>query len=93
AFLGTIGVARIFIANFSKWAHTPNILTKKFVFGPQQIAVQEDLKKALLSSTALRAIDYHSEEKVLLAVNTNPIVVRFYISQCDLANPKKHYFT
>jgi len=53
AFLGTVGVARIFIKNFAHRAHALTILTRKdylFVFGPEQIAAQEDLKQALLDS-------------------------------------------
>jgi len=56
AFLGTIGVARIFIRNFAHRAHHLNMLTRKqypFVFGPEQIIAQEDLKQALLDSPAL----------------------------------------
>jgi hypothetical protein len=47
AFLGTVGVIRIFIKNFSLRAHPLIKLTRKdepFIFGPEQIKVQEDLK-------------------------------------------------
>jgi hypothetical protein len=63
AFLGMVGVIRIFIKNFSLCAHPLIKLTQKdepFVFGPEQIQVQEDLKAALLESPALHAIDYTS---------------------------------
>ena len=56
AFLGTIGVARMFICNFAHRAHFLTILTQKdypFIFGPEQIAAQEDLKQGLLDSLAL----------------------------------------
>jgi hypothetical protein len=56
AFLGTVGVARIFIKNFAHRANALTILTRKnypFIFGPEQIAAQEDLKQALLDSPAL----------------------------------------
>ena len=57
AFLGTIGVCRIFIANFAKRANALVNLTCKdvpFDFGPVQLAAQADLKEALLNSPALR---------------------------------------
>ena len=61
AFLGTIGVCRIFIRNFAQRASLLINLTRKdatFEFGLPHIAAQEDLKTALLKSPALRAIDY-----------------------------------
>ena len=63
AFLGTIGIIRIFICNF---AHRTNALIKlthkdvPFEFGPEQIQSQDDLKDALLDSPALRPINYTS---------------------------------
>ena len=56
AFLGTIGVCRMFILNFAKRANPLVHLTRKgipFHFGEEQRAAQEDLKKALLASPAL----------------------------------------
>src|SRR5271168_1265696 len=64
AFVGTIGVCRLFIANFAHRAHHLVKLTRKgaeWEFGADQLAAMEDLKQALLSSPALRPIDYHSE--------------------------------
>jgi hypothetical protein len=55
-FLGTVGIVRIFIKNFSLCTHPLIKLTRKeepFIFGPEQIQVQEDLKTALLESPAL----------------------------------------
>ena len=95
AFLGTIGVCRMFILNFAKRANSLVQLTRKgitFFFGPEQIAAQEDLKQALLSSPALRPIDYSSTSPVILAVDTSPIAVGFYLCQADIVNPKKRYF-
>jgi hypothetical protein len=96
AFLGTIGVCRIFIANFAKRADSLIHLTRKdipFSFGPDQIAAQEDLKAALIASPALRAIDYNSSAPVILAVDTSPIAVGFFLCQCDEANPRKRYYS
>jgi len=85
----------MFIQNFAKRAHVLTILTKKdtpFEFGPAQVAVQEDLKSALLNSPALRSIDYHSSSPVIVAVDTSPIAVGFYLAQADPDEPKKRFF-
>ncbi len=95
AFLGTVGVCRIFIQNFAKCANALVNLTRKgvsFEFGPAQIAAQADLKQALLNSPALRPIDYASDSPVILAVDTSPIAVGFYLCQADLTMPKKRYY-
>jgi hypothetical protein len=60
------GVVQIFIKNFSLRGHPLIKLTRKdepFVFGPEQIQVQEDLKTALLKSPAVHAIDYTSSAR------------------------------
>jgi hypothetical protein len=95
AFLGTIGVCRIFIENFAKRAAPLIALTRKdvpFQFGALQIQSQEDLKAALLSSPALRAIDYTSDAPVILAVDTSYIAVGFLLCQCSPDNIRKRYF-
>lgn len=49
AFLGKIGVCRMFIKNFTHWAHQLVKLTRKdqlFEFRPEQLKPQEDLKQA-----------------------------------------------
>ena len=56
AFLGTVGVVRVFIQDFARLAHPLTSLTRKeapFIFGPEQISAQEALKAALLASPAL----------------------------------------
>src|SRR6201996_9039153 len=95
AFLGTVGVCRIFIQNFSQRANPLVQLTRKdapFEFGPAQIAAQEDLKQALLESPALRPIDYTSDSPVILAVDTSQIAAGFYLCQADPDNPCKRYY-
>jgi hypothetical protein len=94
AFLGTVGVVQIFIKNFSLHAHPLIKLTRKdepFIFSPEQIQVQEDLKTALLQSPALRSIDYTSSAPVILAVDTFYIVVGFHLCQCDVTTPSRCY--
>ncbi len=95
AFLSTIGVCCIFIQNFAKCANALVNLTRKgvsFKFGPAQIAAQVDLKQALLNLPALQPIDYASDSPVILAVDTSPIAVGFYLCQADPNMPKKRYY-
>ena len=90
AFLGTVGVIQVFIRNFARLAHPLTSLTCKdaaFVFGPEQMSTQDALKTALLSSPALRPIDYTSNSPVILGVNTSSIMVRYLLCQCDADNP------
>jgi hypothetical protein len=63
AFLGTIGICRLFIKNFSHHAHQLVKLTQKgapWEFNQDQISAMEDLKQALLTCPALQPIDYTS---------------------------------
>lgn len=95
AFLGTLGVCRVFIRNFAHRAHHLVKLTRKdasFEYGPQQIDAQEDLKQALLTSPALRPIDYTSGMAVILSVDTSYIAVGYLLCQCDSEDSKKRYF-
>ena len=95
SFLGTIGVCRMFIKNFAHRAHHLVKLTRKdatFEYGPQQVEAQEDLKNALLSSPALRPIDYDANASVVLSVDTSYIAVGYILGQCDPTNDKiRHY--
>ena len=71
------------------------MLTRKgqlFIFGPEQIAAQDDLKQALADSQALRPIDHNSPVPVILAVDTSPIAVGFHLCQCDLEDLRKRYY-
>jgi hypothetical protein len=83
-----VGVIRIFIKNFSLSAHPLIKLTRKdkpFIFGPEQIKAQEDLKATLLESPALRSIDYTSSAPVILAIG-------FHLCQCDVTTPSRRYY-
>jgi hypothetical protein len=85
----------MFIQNFAHRAHHLVKLTRKdmpFEYAENQIAAQEDLKKALLESPALRPIDYTSGAAVILAVDTSYIAVGYILSQCDIDDPKRRYF-
>jgi hypothetical protein len=96
AFLGTIGVCHIFIQNFAHRAAALIQLTCQdipFEFGDKQIAVQNDLKDALLNSPALRTIDYTSPAPLILSVDTSHITVGFFLAQCDPKNPRKRHYS
>ncbi|VDC04556.1 unnamed protein product [Peniophora sp. CBMAI 1063] len=57
AFLGTVGIGRMFIKDFAKRAYPLLSLVRKeavFTGGPDQIASQGNLKTALINSPALR---------------------------------------
>jgi hypothetical protein len=78
AFSGTIRVCHIFIHNFAKCAAALISLTQKevpFKFGTSQIAAQEDLKHALITSHTIHAIDYTSHAPVILTVDTSYIAI------------------
>ena len=94
AFLGTMGVCRLFIKNFAHRAHNLVKLTRKDVpweFGKEQLDAMQDLKDALLSSPALKPIDYDSDASVILSVDTSSIAVGFILAQCDPKNTKFRY--
>ena len=94
AFLGTIGVCRIFIKDFAKLAHHLVKLTRKdapFEWGPEQDRAQDDLKTALLNSPALRPLNYKSPAPIILSVDTSNIAVGYILAQCDADNPRKRY--
>ena len=95
AFLGTIGVCRLFIRNFAHRAHHLVKLTRKgteWEFGQKQLEAMADLKDALIKSPALRPIDYKSNAPVILSVDTSHIAIGFLLSQCDPSNPRLRYY-
>jgi hypothetical protein len=95
AFLGTVGVCRLFIKNFAHRAHHLVKLTRKDVpweFGKEQLDAMQDLKDALVASPALKPIDYNSDAPVILSVDTSNIAIGLILSQCDPTNTKLRYF-
>ena len=85
----------MFIRNFARRTHPLTILTQKdhpFIYGPEQIAAQEDLKQGLLDSPALRPINYNSDAPVILAVDTSHHAVGFHLCQCDEDDPRKRQY-
>jgi hypothetical protein len=94
-FLTIVGVVQISIKNVSLCAHPLIKLTQKdkpFIFSPEQIQAQEDLKATPLKSPALHAIDYTSPAPVILAVNTSYIAISFQLCQYDVTTPSRHYY-
>ena len=94
AFLGTMGVCRLFIRNFAHRAHHLVKLTRKDVeweFGSDQLDAMDDLRQALLTSPALRPVNYKSTAPVILSVDTSHIAVGYILSQCSTDNPKIRY--
>ena len=51
-----------------------------------------DLKEALLTSPALRPIDYDSDAPVILSVDMSSIAVGYLLAQCDVENPRLRYY-
>jgi hypothetical protein len=89
AFLGTVGVMWIFIRNFAHRVHHLVKLTRKdvdFEWGEAQDIAQKDLKMALITSPALKPIDYSSEAPVILAVDNSYIAVGMFLCQCSSTN-------
>ena len=90
AFLRMVGVVCVFIKNFAHLAHPLMALMCKdapFIFGPEQISMQDALKAVLLASPALHPIDFASNSPVILGVNTSSIAVGYLLCQCDVDNP------
>ena len=85
----------MFIKNFVHCAHHLAKLTCKeapFEYGQPQIKAQADLKQALLTSPALRPIDYVVGATVVLAVDMSYITVGYILRQCNPEHTKMYYF-
>jgi hypothetical protein len=84
AFLGTAGTMRIWIKDFSLIARPLVDLTRKdadFVWQDEHDRAMEQLKSAIITSPALIPIDYKSERKVYLAVDSSFRAVGWILSQ------------
>lgn len=95
AFLGTVGVMRMFIKDFSVKAEPIQRLTRKdieFEWGEKQEASQKKLKGALRECPALRPLNYEWDSPVVLAVDTSYLAVGIHVYQCDPLDPKKKYY-
>lgn len=95
AFLGTIGVMRMFIKDFSILAEPIQRLTRAsvdFEWGPRQEASMQALKESLNHCEALRPINYDWDTDVVLAVDTSYMAIGIHVYQCDPIDPKKKYY-
>ena len=95
AFMGTVGVLRIFIPNFSRRAKDLTKLLRMKI--PWEWGVDQDegmraLKEGCLVVKALKPIDYENEGDVVLAVDTSYIAVGYYIYQERTDNPKEKIY-
>jgi len=84
---------RIFIRNYSVIACPLTRLTHKgidFEFGPEEIEAQEHLKHAIVTSPAIRPLDYESDTTVYLSVDTSYIAIGYVIAQTNPDNLKIH---
>ncbi len=86
AFVRTAGVLRNFMENFAERSLPLTRLFRKdveFKFEKEEIQAQEDLKQAVQNSPALKPINYNSPGAVILAVDTGPAAVGYYLAQCN----------
>ena len=84
AFLGTCGVHRIFIKNYTVIARPLIRLTRKdepFVMEAPQLEAMAKLKDAIANSPALRPIDYESKRPIILAVDSCANGAGYILSQ------------
>lgn len=88
-FLGTLGTIRIFIKDFARISRPLVRLTKKgveFEFGDKKQAAVDELKELARKSPSIRAIDYSSNNEVILAVDMSQAAVGYILSQLGYDN-------
>ena len=92
AFLGTCGVLRIFIRNYTLVARPLIQLTRKdalFAIGPDELRAIAMIKEAILDSPALLPIDYECNRPVILTVDSCMNGVGYILLQ--VGKDKKRY--
>src|SRR5882672_373930 len=57
-----------------------------FVWGPDQKSSMEDLKQAIITTPCLHPIDYHSNQCIILTVNSSCIATSFILLQLNMDN-------
>jgi hypothetical protein len=86
SFLGVTGVVRIFIQNYATIASPLMQLTRKdmeFVWGEEQENAMNTLKNKVTSAPCLKPIDYASDRRVILSVDSSEIAVGWILSQLN----------
>ncbi|KIK53945.1 hypothetical protein GYMLUDRAFT_249979 [Collybiopsis luxurians FD-317 M1] len=94
AFLGTVGLCRMFIENFSGIAKPLVHLARKdipFQFGSEEAHAQQVLKNAVATSSAIQPLNYGNGAVIILAVDTCNICIGFVLMQLDERNPVIRY--
>ncbi len=85
-FLGLCRTVRIWIKNYSALARLLTELICKeeeFIWDEHRQEAFEMLKQVITSAPALRAINYESENPVILSVDSSLIAVGFFLAQQD----------
>ena len=85
-FLGTTGTVWNWINNYATITQPLNVLTRKdtkFVWGKREQNAMDQLKAAVISSSAIRPIDYTSANEVILAVDSSFIACGWILLQLD----------
>ena len=83
-FLGTTGVLRMFIKNYSLVARPLIDLTRKFakfVWGPIQEEAMQIIKNSIEHAPCLAPIDYQSDGEVIIGVDSSEHGVGWYLAQ------------
>ena len=83
-FLGTLGTIQVFIKNFAMHAWPLVQLTRKnieFEFGGKQLLAMEKMKFLMQECPTICAINYGSENEVILSVDSSWMAVGFILSQ------------
>ena len=84
SFLGVCRLLRMFITNYAVLARPLVSLTCKdvpFKFEEEEQNSMDLLKNAIVNSSAIWPIDYHSERPVILAIDSSNIAVGFVLFQ------------
>ena len=85
-FLGTTGTVQNWIDNYATITQPLNVLTRKdakFVWGEREQNAMDQLQAALISSSAIRPINYTSANEVILAVHSSFIACGWILLQLD----------
>lgn len=95
AFMGTMGLLRIYISDYAKRAeHIQRLLRGKepFVWGKNQQESMNALKEGAKNANCVKPLDYLLPGPITLAVDTSWRAVGFYIYQQDPSDKKKKVY-
>ncbi len=92
AFMGTMGLLRIYISDYASRAHHIQKLLRNntpFEWGPDQEESMRLLKEGVTDAHCITPLDYTMSGKIILSVDTSWRAVGFYIRQEDENDKKK----